>query len=135
MSRILGLDWGSVRIGAAVSDTSGKIAFALKEAILAKEALNTLKNIIESLEIKKIIIGKPISLSGKESLSSDKSELFVQKLIKKFGLPVEQLDERFSTSLSLKMLKEQGIKTKGAKGLIDNLSAQSLLQRYLDRKK
>lgn len=133
--RILGLDWGSVRIGVAVSDESEKIAFALKDAIPAKDVLNTLKNIIESLEIKKIIIGKPISLSGKESLSSDKSELFVQKLIKKFRLPVEQLDERFSTSLSLKMLKEQGIKTKGKKGLIDNLSAQSLLQRYLDRKK
>lgn len=130
--RVLALDWGAVRIGAAVSDPDGKIAFPLDHFIENKNAIAEIKKIIGDLKAEKIIIGMPINLAGEEGFTASKVKKFVEDLQKQVSCSLELLDERFSSVEAGKRLSEQGMNEKDQRGIKDNLAAQILLQRYLN---
>ncbi|OGE83569.1 MAG: hypothetical protein A3B10_03260 [Candidatus Doudnabacteria bacterium RIFCSPLOWO2_01_FULL_44_21] len=130
--RILALDWGTVRVGAAVSDPDGKIAFPLDRFIDKQSADEEIKKIIQELEVAKIVIGLPKGLNGQETESSKLALQFIENLKEKIAQPIEILDERFTTIAATKSLANQGISEKEQRGLRDNLSAQIMLQQYLD---
>jgi putative Holliday junction resolvase len=132
--RILALDWGTVRIGGAISDPDGKIAFPLQNFIDSKNAIPEIKKIIDELEVEKILIGNPISLSGEDTNSTDKVKEFVSKLQSEIACKIEYIDERLSSLGASKTLTQAGIKQKDQRGLVDNLAAQQMLQAYLERK-
>lgn len=132
--RILALDWGTVRIGAAISDEGQTIAFPLERFIESRNSVAEIKKLIVEQEVGKIIIGAPISLSGKESDSLSQTEMFVEQLKKETKLPIETVDERFSSVHAGKILQDQNISAKDQRLIKDNISAQILLQRYLDTK-
>ncbi|MGE5297999.1 MAG: Holliday junction resolvase RuvX [Acidobacteriaceae bacterium] len=133
--RILGLDWGTVRIGAAVSDPEAEFAFALDRPIETKRPLLKIKAICEELEVGKVIIGLPKSLSGEDSSSSLKVEKFCEALKKTLAIPVETVDERFSTVQAQSKLAEAGLSAKKQRPIKDNVAAQVMLQAYLDNRK
>jgi putative Holliday junction resolvase len=132
--RILALDWGTVRIGAAISDEEGKIAFPLRQPIDAKHAVDEIKKIVSEKPVEKIIVGNPQTLDGTAGGSQEKTLNFIDQLKAELGLPVELIDERFSTVQAGKLLSEQGVSEQKQRSLKDNLAAQLILQQYLDTK-
>ncbi|MDP4001024.1 MAG: Holliday junction resolvase RuvX [bacterium] len=132
--RILALDWGEVRIGAAVSDEEGRIAFPLKKIIENKGAISEIKKLVEKEKIEKIVLGKPLNLAGVEAESAAKVDKFFLQLQKNTKLPVEYLDERFTTMEAGKLLDQQGLSEKKQREIKDNIAAQIILQAYLDYK-
>ncbi|MBX4191434.1 MAG: Holliday junction resolvase RuvX [Candidatus Doudnabacteria bacterium] len=132
--RILALDWGEVRIGGAVSDPTGMIAFPLEKFISAKNAIEEIKKIESELGIEKIVIGLPKNLSGASGISADKVNEFVQKLKKQVTSEIELLDERFSSVEAEKKLASAGINEEKQRTIKDNIAAQIILQSYLDKK-
>lgn len=133
--RILALDWGTVRIGAAVSDPEGKIAFPLDKFIKSEDAEEEIKNIERDLHIEKIIIGYPKNLEGEEGASARKVGEFVSNLKKNVVSDIEMLDERFSSVEAGKKLLSAGISQEKQRGIKDNIAAQIMLQSYLDHNK
>ncbi len=132
--RILGLDWGTVRVGAAISDPDGKIAFPLENVIKQSDASEEIKNICVQYGVEKIVIGIPYSLKGQDTASTEKAIKFKEKVAKEILVPVEMLDERFSTLSAQKMLDSQGLSSKKQRIIKDNIAAQLILQAYLDKK-
>lgn len=132
--RILALDWGRVRIGAAVSDETEKIAFALDKFFEMQKGIEDLIRFVSEKGIERIIVGNPISLLGESGESSRQASEFVEKLGKKIDIPIEMLDERFSSVAAEKVLTSQGMKQKEQRLIKDNIAAQIMLQQYLDTK-
>jgi len=118
---ILAIDWGEKRIGLALSE-DGHFAFPLVVAT----SVDDVKRILETRKVEKIILGLPIGLSGNETEKTKEVETFYQALLR-FGIPIEKVDERYST----KMVPREG---RGS-DMKDAVSAQLLLQEYLDRGK
>lgn len=132
--RILALDWGSVRIGAAVSDPDGKIAFPLSQIIDSKNSVEEIHKIVLELEVEKILVGLPIAMSGQDTESTAKAQVFINKVKAKTSIPVETADERLSSVGAGRALQQQGVREKDQRGIKDNISAQLMLQQYLDTK-
>lgn len=117
----LGIDWGEKRIGLAVADLEVKIANNFKTV----NNINELLFLIKDLEIKEIVLGKPMKLSG--DLSSEKFLNFYQQLKDKTEVKIILFDERLSTNLS----KNLNLLNK-AKYDKDQSSACLILQSYLE---
>ncbi len=117
----LGIDWGEKRIGLAVADLEIKIANNFKTV----SSLGELLSLINSLDIKEIVLGKPLKLSG--NLSNQQFLRFYQKLKEKTKVKISLFDERLSTNLS----KNLNILNK-AKYDKDQSSACLILQSYLE---
>jgi putative holliday junction resolvase len=132
--RVLALDWGEVRIGAAISDEDGRIAFPYEKIIDNKKAIDAISSLVSKFKIEHIVIGKPLTLSGEEGESVRKVEKFANRLRNKTTLSVEFLDERFTTMEAGKLLASQGMNEKKQKEIKDNIAAQIMLQAYLDYK-
>ncbi len=131
--RILALDWGDVRVGGAISDPEGKIAFPLEKVLDAKVAPDEIRKIVSDLEVEKIIIGFPKNLSGNENESSQKVKDFADKL-KKIGCEIEFVDERFTSVEAGNKLSDSGMNQQKQRLIKDNIAAQIMLQQYLEKK-
>ena len=133
VKKILGIDYGEKRIGLAIADNV--LRLALPKGYVKCESLALAVKKIETLcsewEIEKIVIGMPLELSGKESEFQKKAQNFILELKKKISISIEWQDERLTTKAAQKLLKGQ----KRSKEHIDALSAQIILQTYLDQKK
>lgn len=131
--RILALDWGGSRIGVAISDEEGKIAFPLEKYLKPSEVIMELKKMTTELSVEKILIGLPVSLAGNSTESTGQAQRFIEKVRTEVGLPVEEIDERLSSVAASKTLSSQGVKQKDQRGMTDNVAAQIMLQQYLDQ--
>ncbi len=133
MSRVLGIDYGEVRIGIALSDTTQTIANA-KPYIdrKKKHPIEEIKNIIHNNNIGLLIIGLPLNLKGKYSDKTREVKEFSKKLKKEISIPIKLWDERFSTVSAEMVLRDSNIKSKKQRDKIDSLAAQIILQNYLD---
>lgn len=122
-ARILGLDYGNKRIGVAISDPGKTVAFPRmvlsnrgNEAVLAE-----LKKLIEADHIERIILGWPLSLQSEVTDQTRKTERFLNVLKEALTIPIDILDERFTTF--------QAERTGGD----DSVAAQIILQTWLDK--
>lgn len=132
--RIIGLDIGDARIGAAVSDP-GQITAGPLEVIDAKNPARAIERIVElaqEYEAAVIVYGLPLTMAGDEGRQSDRVTLFIDELRKSTSLPLVARDERLSTSEAEKMLIAQGVKRNKRKNIIDKIAASIILQSYLD---
>jgi putative Holliday junction resolvase len=126
MSKILGIDYGSKRIGLAISDETK--TFARELTILSpKEFWEKITGVIEEHQITQIVLGWPLNMSGEMTKKTEEISGFKLQITKKTGLPVETIDERL-TSVMAKNIS-------GSKKDLDSLAAQILLQNYLNKKK
>lgn len=135
-NRYMGIDYGKARIGIAFSDLSGTIASA--HSVIKGEGekdVENLSKLAKSMEVKYIVIGLPLNADGTESEMSKFVQDFGKKLSEKSGLQVFYQDERYTSYEAEEYLKEAGIKWEKRKELLDKVSAQIILQNYLDERK
>jgi putative Holliday junction resolvase len=133
-TRILGVDYGSIRIGLAVSDPGRKMAFPLETYTRHGRRRDAayFRELVEREEIGAVVVGLPIHLSGREGQKASEVRAFGQWLRNITGLPVTFTDERFSTVEAEAALWTAGLTHKQRKARRDKLAAQILLQAYLD---
>lgn len=137
MEKFLGLDYGKVRIGIAISDQTLTFAFGREFILNDNKTLSRIKSIIESECVTKIILGYPVNLKGEKTRQTGEVEQFENKLKSVTGplkIDVIRWDERFTSKIAADSLIESGMKKKKRqqKGNIDIVSAALLLQSYLD---
>ena len=132
--KLLGLDWGSKRIGIAISTNSTGIALPLRTLSRTSwtNDVSTIKNIIETHNVSMIIIGLPLLLSGKLGQQALDIKNAVTKLQTEIEIPVNLVDERLTTQQSYKILKETQTKNSKINEKIDEVSACLILQSYID---
>jgi putative Holliday junction resolvase len=134
--RILGLDYGDARVGVAVSDLFGWTAQGVESISYKgneKKLLERLEQIIKEYSIEKIIIGFPINMNATLGPRAEKTEKFIEKLNKNFGIEVEKVDERLTTVSANRTMTYLGVNKDKKKGLVDTISAVYILQTYLDK--
>lgn len=136
MPRIAAIDFGLKRIGIAVSDLGGKMAFPHATVEGGK---NGAANIIASLkgkqnEIEKIVIGMPLLMNGKKGEMAEKVEQFGKELQAAINIPVEFYDERLSSKMAERELQGLSLNRKQRQEKSDVTAATLLLQSYLDKK-
>jgi putative Holliday junction resolvase len=132
--RILGLDYGSKRIGVAVCDELGMTAQGLA-TITRKNRRQTLEDIagfIRTYNAEKIVIGYPIRLDGTEGIQCEKINKFASILESTFSLPVIKWDETLSTKEAEEILTRANIARNKRRNIVDKLAASLILQGYLD---
>ncbi len=137
MERLMGLDVGDKTIGVAVSDLlmiTAQGVTTIKRTNI-KNDINELKKIIDEYKVTKIVSGLPKMLDGTIGIQGDKVLSFIDKLKGHIDLPIEFEDERFTTSISERMLIDADVKRKKRKEVIDKLAAVHILSGYMQRKK
>ena len=132
--KLLGLDWGSKRIGIAISTNSTGIALPLRTLSRTSwtNDVSTIKNIIETHNVSMIIIGLPLLLSGKLGQQALDIKNPVTNLQTEIEIPINLFDERLTTQQSYKILKETQTKNSKIDEKIDEVSACLILQSYID---
>jgi putative Holliday junction resolvase len=134
MGRILGIDFGTKRIGLAVTDPLQIFASPLK-TVKNIEFDDFIKEYLKTESIDEFVIGYPVKLNNKASESVKYINPFIRKLEKAFsGKPVHLVDERFTSGMALKTMIEGGVKKEDRrdKAMIDKISASIILQSFLD---
>jgi putative Holliday junction resolvase len=132
--RVLALDHGTKRIGVAVSDELGLIALPL-EFIAAEPLENFLKRlreIVDSKEVGKIVVGLPRNMNGTYGPAAEKAREFVAGLRESFTIPITTWDERLTSTQANRFLIEAGMRREQRKTKVDQTAAAILLQSYLD---
>jgi putative Holliday junction resolvase len=132
--RILGLDYGSKRIGVAVCDELGITAQGLSTIPRKnrRQDLEEIASFIRTYNAEKIVIGYPIRLDGTEGIQCEKVSKFASILESTFSLPVIKWDETLSTKAAEEILIRANIARKRRKNIVDKLAASLILQGYLD---
>jgi putative Holliday junction resolvase len=135
--RILAIDPGKKRIGLAVSDPFGNFPVGLETISNhdGKDLLPELRAICERYEIKRIVMGLPLHMSGEEGESARLARELAATLEAGLGLPVDLMDERLTSKIAEQSLRDQGIQGSRHRktGVIDQAAAMRILQDYLDR--
>ncbi|MBQ8859144.1 MAG: Holliday junction resolvase RuvX [Clostridia bacterium] len=135
--RYLGVDYGDVRTGLAVSDLSGFLASGIGQ-VSPGGMRNTAHAVAEEAKKQgavKIIVGLPKNMDGSEGFRAETVRAFVALLAEETDIPIDLADERLSTCEAHRYLQSTGTGGKKRKGVVDTLSAQIILQDYLDREK
>lgn len=129
----MGLDWGRVRVGVALSDLSQCIATPRRtlKAVPRKALLEEIQRIIEWEEVTLVIVGIPYNMDGSEGESALQARRLVED-VRQLGVAVEEHDERLTSFSAKQVLRELGKKPSREKEQIDRVAAAILLQDYLD---
>ena len=137
MPRIMGVDFGDVRIGIAISDEQAFLAgeaFTIRETNFEK-AVTRLCDLIREREIKEVALGFPKNMDGTVGERGEKSKLLASLLTEQTGVPIHLWDERRTSVDAHRILRESGKRTKQHKGTVDAVAATLILEGYLDFRK
>ena len=135
--RILGVDFGDTRTGLAVSDLLGMLAGGIGY-VNSSYMPKTVELVAEKAKehgVAKIVVGLPINMNGTLGPRAEHAKEFAAMLEEATGLPVEMFDERCSTMAAHQILNMTDTRGKKRKAAVDTLSAQIILQNYLDSKR
>lgn len=132
--RILALDVGKKRIGLAVSDELGITAQGIEtlHRTRIREDLEKLKDIVHRWNVKLLLVGRPLHMSGAESRQSEYTAEFAERLKEYVGLPLAFWDERLTSAEAERMLREGGASLEKKKQSVDRVAAVLLLTSYLE---
>lgn len=136
MSRLMAFDYGSKRIGVAVTDSLQIIATSLT-TIHPKDVIDFIKKYIETENVACFILGEPKQMDGSASQSGQQVKGFATLLKKNFpDIPIEMEDERFTSKMASAAIAQSGLKKtdRQKKDLIDAVAAVIILQSYLEKK-
>ncbi len=134
--RIMAFDYGTKRIGIAVTDPLQIIATGL-DTVHPKDIVEYLKKYFNLNPVERFIVGEPKQMDGTESQSAPHVRGFVTILKKNFpDIPVEMLDERFTSKMASAVIAQSGMKKmdRQNKALVDTISATIILQSYMEKK-
>jgi putative pre-16S rRNA nuclease len=121
--RVLALDYGTARIGCAISDPSGTLATPLP--VIEPPAPSAVAELVAQREVDRVLVGLPLHLSGEEGSQAAVTRTFCAELEAILDVPVETYDERLTTRMA------EASKREGAAAPPDSLAAAHLLQAYL----
>lgn len=134
--RRLAFDFGDVRIGVAVSDQDSIMATPVETLLTKREDLwDRIFDLLAEYEPVHVYVGRPIHLSGKESDSTAKAELFASEFRERFDVNVTMIDERLSTVSAQRSMREAGLTARESKVAIDQAAAVAILEMALDLEK
>ena len=134
MGRILAFDYGTKRIGLAVTDPSGIFVSPL-DTIHPKDIEAYLKNYVKAENVSQFVVGYPLSLDDKDTDATPLVESFINRLKKVFPtIPVVLEDEAYSSKEAMQELILAGVKKskRREKGILDKMSAVVILKRFLE---
>jgi putative Holliday junction resolvase len=133
MARILAVDWGERRIGLAISDPLGVIATGLETLDVQSpaEAARRIAAIAAAREAERVVVGLPLLMSGERGEAAEAALALAAALAEKTGLPVDTYDERLTSALSERRLRETGVRTSRERERVDQGAAMVLLESYL----
>ena len=135
MKRVLGIDYGDVRVGLAISDPLGIIARGLDTLVIDnsdKKFIEGIKEIIEKYDVDTIVIGYPKNMNGTNSAKTQKVDTLIPKL-EEFGVKVYKWDERLTTVSAYKTMKDLNISQKNKNKFADKFAAQYILEGFLNK--
>jgi putative Holliday junction resolvase len=121
--RVLALDYGTARIGCAISDPSGTLATPLPT--IEPPAPSAVADLVAEHGVERVVVGLPLHLSGEEGAQAALTRGFCDELGALLDVPVETYDERLTTRMA------EASKREGAAAAADSLAAAHLLQAYL----
>jgi putative Holliday junction resolvase len=136
MPRILAFDYGTKRIGIAVTDSLQIIATGL-DTIHPKDIIAYLTNYLSVEDVELFVVGEPKQMDGTPSQSAQHVKGFITTLKKHFpDIPIETIDERFTSKMASATVAQSGLKKSDRrnKERIDTISATIILQSYLEKK-
>ena len=135
--KYLGVDYGDKRTGLAECDVSGMLAGGIgtiSEGGMRKTAIRVAKE-AEARSCKRIIIGLPKNMDGSEGPRADVVKAFAELLAEQTAIPIDFYDERMTTMVAYRYLGETGTFGKKRREAVDTLSAELILQSYIDRER
>ncbi len=134
-ARILAIDFGTRRMGLAVSDALGMTAQGLPtlERTRMADDLEHLRSLVEEHSVERVLVGNPIGHSGAETSMSQRVAEFAEKLRRRLPCPVELRDERLTSVEANRTLREAGLSIRKRQRAADRVAAVLLLQSYLDQ--
>ena len=131
--RILAIDYGSRRMGLAVSDPLGITAQGLEtlERKNKRADFGRLERTIREYQVREIVLGNPLRMSGQEGTQSQKVAEFAEALREHFQLPVHLWDERLTSAEANRLLREAEVSVKKRAQAVDRMAAVLILQSFL----
>jgi RNAse H-fold protein YqgF len=133
----MGLDYGSVTVGVAISDSM--LLTAQPVEVIKRKGENKLRQtlarieaLVQEHEVERIVLGYPKNMNNSEGERVQHTKEFMDKLIARTGLEVVLWDERLSTAAAMDVLKEGGVRPENRKSYVDKIAASLILQGYLD---
>ena len=135
--RLLGIDYGSARIGIAVSDPLRIIAQGVTVLPNSPQLTRQIQALVEEYDVETIVVGYPMTLRGTRGPKGHEVDLFIEQLRRTISCPIVTMDERFTSKSSAEMLRMMGVQKKNRqkKGIVDVMAAALILQTYLDSHK
>lgn len=127
--RYLGIDYGTKRTGVAISDPQGHMA-VVKETIQGdsqQQVIERIRDIVSNDAVEVVVVGLPVNMESDDTEMTDHVMRFVEKLRGHVGVPVQTTDERLTTEMAKKLLRD--VKNEER----DQVAAQILLQNFLDQ--
>jgi len=118
-------------VGLAISDGLGLTARPL-EVVPRDIVVERVRELDEEYKIKMVIVGLPTGLSGEEGVSAVGARTLGRELLAATGIPVDYLDERFTSKLAEDVLLQSGMKRRQRRETVDKVAAAIILQDYLD---
>ena len=135
--KIMGLDYGSVTVGVAISDSMQLTAQPVevikrKSENKLRQTLARIQQLVEEDEVERIVLGLPKNMNNTEGERVQRTEEFRDKLMARTGLEVVLWDERLTTVSAMDVLKQGGVRRENRKAYVDKIAASLILQGYLD---
>ncbi len=132
--RCLGVDYGTHRIGLAVSDETAMLATPLVTVDVRSmdEAIRAVVGQATRFAVRCIVVGMPLNMNVSRGPSAEAAALLAHRIREHTGLPVVEWDERLTTRLAEKALISSGVRRQKRRRVIDQAAAQLILQSYLD---
>ncbi len=135
--RIMGIDFGEVRTGIALSDSGRFLASGIgyiKEGGLHKTA-EKIAEMVKEEDVTVVVVGCPVNMNGTEGARAERCRDLAREISELTLLPVAMMDERMTTMAASRFLNETNTRGAKRKTVIDTLSAQIILQNFLDKLK
>lgn len=133
--RRLGVDVGSVRVGVAVSDPGGLLAtplVTLRRDERDGSDLRRLADLVVDYEVVEVVVGLPRTLAGREGPAAAAARGYADALARLVRVPVRMVDERLSTVVATRALRERGVPGRKQRAVVDQAAAVAILQGWLD---
>jgi putative Holliday junction resolvase len=132
--RILALDFGTVRIGVAISDPSRTIASPIAVVPAGRGAIAAIASIAAANDVGEILVGLPLNVDNSDSAMTKKVRAFADHVHQSLKLPVTLYDERYSSMIAHDLMIASGHsrKKRQTKGELDKRAAAAMLQEYLN---
>ena len=129
----MALDHGTVRIGVAISDAL-RITAGPLTVLEAATALDDIRALVDEYQPAVIVVGLPVTRSGEEGQAAERARAFADRVGELTGVPVELVDERFTTHTAEQALLEAGVRRRDRRQNVDKVAAAVILRHYLDRR-